>query len=74
MQDANSPIMEELIFLHDFINIILIFIISFLVYVVVIMVLNKYTKNHKKIKKYLIILWMPYEFLFLFWPSDYYQG
>ena len=47
MQDANSPIMEELIFLHDFINIILIFIISFLIYIVAIMIFNEYTKKYK---------------------------
>ena len=34
MQDANSPIMEELIFLHDFINIIFIFIISLVGFII----------------------------------------
>merc|ERR1739838_725719 len=42
LQDANSPIMEELIFLHDFINIVLIFIIRFVGYIIVSMVYNKY--------------------------------
>merc|ERR1712032_1030201 len=36
LQDANSPIMEELIFLHDFINIILIFIITFVGFIILI--------------------------------------
>merc|ERR1712119_268374 len=42
LQDANSPIMEELIFLHDFINLILIFIISFVGYIMLIILYNKY--------------------------------
>nr|ATN95402.1 cytochrome c oxidase subunit II [Calanus finmarchicus] len=42
LQDANSPIMEELIFLHDFINMILVFIISFVGYIMVSMVWNSY--------------------------------
>lgn len=41
LQDANSPIIEELIFLHDFINIILLFIIRFVGYIMLAMVLNK---------------------------------
>nr|YP_007026107.1 cytochrome c oxidase subunit II [Calanus hyperboreus]AFU88796.1 cytochrome c oxidase subunit II [Calanus hyperboreus] len=42
LQDANSPIMEELIFLHDFINMVLVFIISFVGYIMISMVYNKY--------------------------------
>ena len=42
LQDANSPIIEELIFLHDFINLILIFIISFVRYIIITILLNKY--------------------------------
>ena len=42
LQDANSPIIEELIFLHDFINLILIFIISFVGFVIVYIVFNKF--------------------------------
>ena len=41
LQDANSPIMEELIFLHDFINLILIFIISFVRYIIIFILFNK---------------------------------
>merc|ERR1712026_354356 len=35
-------IIEELIFLHDFINLILIFIISFVGYIIISMLLNNY--------------------------------
>nr|QGX04671.1 cytochrome c oxidase subunit II [Undinula vulgaris] len=42
LQDANSPIMEELIFLHDFINMVLMFIISFVGYIMMSMIYNKY--------------------------------
>merc|ERR1711887_262584 len=42
LQDANSPIMEEIIFLHDFINIILIFIIRFVGYIIVRIIYNSY--------------------------------
>ena len=34
--------MEELIFLHDFINLILVFIISFVIYIMVFMLFNKF--------------------------------
>jgi len=36
LQDANSPIIEELIFLHDFINIILVFITTFPGFIIII--------------------------------------
>merc|ERR1712203_354780 len=42
LQDANSPIMEELIFLHDFINMVLIFIITFVMVIMVTMVYNSF--------------------------------
>jgi len=42
LQDANSPIIEELIFLHDFINLILIFIISFVRYIIISILFNKF--------------------------------
>jgi len=42
LQDANSPIMEELIFLHDFINLVLVFIISFVGYIIISIMWNKY--------------------------------
>jgi cytochrome c oxidase subunit 2 len=46
LQDANSPIIEELIFLHDFINIILIFIISFVIYIIVSILLNSFINKN----------------------------
>ena len=42
LQDANSPIIEELIFLHDFINIILMFIIRFVGYIIIRIIYNSY--------------------------------
>merc|ERR1711976_402236 len=39
-QNANSPIIEELIFLHDFINLIFIFLILFFRYIIILMILN----------------------------------
>merc|ERR1712018_820120 len=42
LQDANSPIIEELIFLHDFINLILMFIISFVGYIIISILSNKF--------------------------------
>ena len=48
LQDANSPIIEELIFLHDFINLILIFIISFVRYIIISILLNNYIYKRDK--------------------------
>ena len=48
LQDANSPIIEELIFLHDFINLILIFIISFVRYIIISILLNNYIFKRDK--------------------------
>merc|ERR1739848_334590 len=42
LQDAHGPIIEELIFLHDFINLILIFIISFVLIIIIYILLNNY--------------------------------
>merc|ERR1712083_1289293 len=42
LQDANSPIIEELIFLHDFINMILMFIIRFVGYIIIRIIYNSY--------------------------------
>merc|ERR1711879_501715 len=39
---SNSPIIEDLIFLHDFIHLILIFIISFVRFVIIYILLNKF--------------------------------
>ena len=48
LQDANSPIIEELIFLHDFINLILIFIILFVRYIIISILLNNYIYKRDK--------------------------
>ena len=48
LQDANSPIIEELIFLHDFINLILIFIISFVRYIIISILFNNYIYKRDK--------------------------
>jgi len=42
LQDANSPIMEELILLHDFINTVLIFIITFVRAVIGLIIVNTF--------------------------------
>merc|ERR1711962_1620367 len=41
MGDANSPLMEKIIFLHDFITIILVFIIRFVGYCLLYAIFNK---------------------------------
>nr|UDF84430.1 cytochrome c oxidase subunit II [Phyllodiaptomus tunguidus]UDF84443.1 cytochrome c oxidase subunit II [Phyllodiaptomus tunguidus] len=46
LQDGNSPIMEELIFLHDFINLVLMFIISFVGYMMVSMMKNSFINKN----------------------------
>merc|ERR1712112_561483 len=46
LQDANSPIIEELIFLHDFINIILIFIITFVGFIIVRILFNSFINKN----------------------------
>ena len=48
LQDANSPIIEELIFLHDFIYLILIFIILFIRYIIISILLNNYIYKRDK--------------------------
>jgi len=46
LQDANSPIIEELIFLHDFINIVLVFIIRFVRIIIIFILINKYINKN----------------------------
>merc|ERR1712001_287340 len=46
MGDANSPIIEELIFLHDFINIILVFIITFVGFIIVRILFNSFINKN----------------------------
>jgi len=46
LQDGNSPIMEELIFLHDFINLVLIFIIRFVGFIIVSILKNSFINKN----------------------------
>ena len=46
LQDGNSPIIEELIFLHDFINLVLIFIISFVGFIMISIIYNTYINKN----------------------------
>ncbi len=46
LQDGNSPIIEELIFLHDFINLVLIFIISFVGFRMISIIYNTYINKN----------------------------
>ena len=57
LQDANSPIMEELIFLHDFINIILIFIITFVGFIMVSMLFNSFINKNLLERQIIECIW-----------------
>jgi hypothetical protein len=46
LQDGNSPIIEELIFLHDFINLVLIFIISFVGFIMISIIGNSFINKN----------------------------
>ena len=46
MQDGNSPIIEELIFLHDFINLVLIFIIRFVGFMIISIIKNSFINKN----------------------------
>merc|ERR1712013_628974 len=46
LQDANSPIIEELIFLHDFVNMILVFIITFEMFIIITIMLNSFINKN----------------------------
>ena len=46
LQDGNSPIMEELIFLHDFINLILVFIIRFVLFIIISIISNSFINKN----------------------------
>jgi cytochrome c oxidase subunit 2 len=49
--------MEELIFLHDFINIILIFITTFLAYIIVAIAINKYVNKNMLERQIIECIW-----------------
>ncbi|MBY0379288.1 MAG: hypothetical protein K2P99_02690 [Burkholderiales bacterium] len=46
MQDGNSPIIEELIFLHDFINLVLMFIIRFVGFIILSIIKNSFINKN----------------------------
>ena len=46
MQDANRPLIEELTQLHDFINLVLIFVLRFVGVIIVLMVLGKHINQN----------------------------
>merc|ERR1711934_561340 len=57
LQDANSPIIEELIFLHDFINIILIFIITFVGFIIVRILFNSFINKNLLERQIIECIW-----------------
>merc|ERR1712038_1142948 len=57
LQDANSPIIEELIFLHDFINIILIFIITFVGFIIVRILFNSIINRNLLERQIIECIW-----------------
>merc|ERR1712088_1278786 len=57
MGDANSPIIEELIFLHDFINMILVFIITFVMFIIVTIILNSFINKNLLERQIIECIW-----------------
>merc|ERR1712001_702951 len=57
LQDANSPIIEELIFLHDFINIILVFIITFVGFIIVRILFNSFINKNLLERQIIQCIW-----------------
>merc|ERR1712024_119902 len=57
MGDANSPIIEELIFLHDFINIILVFIITFVGFIIVRILFNSFINKNLLERQIIECIW-----------------
>nr|DBA07039.1 TPA_asm: cytochrome c oxidase subunit II [Neodiprion lecontei] len=56
-QNANSPIMEQLIFFHDYTMIILILITMSILYLMLTMMLNKFTNKNLLNKQNIEIIW-----------------
>lgn len=56
LQDANSPLIEELIKLHDYINLILIFIISFVCLIILNLIKSKFI--NRKLIEVQIVEWV----------------
>merc|ERR1711936_903525 len=57
LQDANSPIIEELIFLHDFINMILVFIITFVGFIIVRILFNSFINKNLLERQIIECIW-----------------
>merc|ERR1712156_305588 len=57
LQDANSPIIEELIFLHDFINMILVFIITFVMFIIITIILNSFINKNLLERQIIECIW-----------------
>merc|ERR1712193_365521 len=57
LQDANSPIIEELIFLHDFINMILVFIITFVGFIMVRILFNSFINKNLLERQIIECIW-----------------
>merc|ERR1712013_188141 len=57
LQDANSPIIEELIFLHDFINMILVFIITFVMFIIITIMLNSFINKNLLERQIIECIW-----------------
>ena len=46
MQDANRPLIEELTQLHDFINLVLVFVLTFVGVIMILMVVGKHINQN----------------------------
>ena len=57
IQDAASPIIEEIISLHDFVNFILVFIITFVAYIITTIVINSFINKNLLENQYLEYIW-----------------
>nr|YP_010726232.1 cytochrome c oxidase subunit II [Gilpinia tabulaeformis]WDY84707.1 cytochrome c oxidase subunit II [Gilpinia tabulaeformis] len=56
-QNANSPIMEQMIFFHDYTMIILILITMSIMYLMMMMMMNKFTNKNLLNKQNIEIIW-----------------
>merc|ERR1712183_621098 len=57
MGDANSPIIEELIFLHDFINMILVLIITFVMFIIITILFNSFINKNLLERQIIECIW-----------------
>nr|AZF99012.1 cytochrome c oxidase subunit II [Megalodontes spiraeae] len=71
-QDANSPIMEQLIFLHDHTMMIIIMIMIFISYIIINLTINLFTNRFFMNNQFMEIIWtiLPgFMLLFIAFPS-----